>query len=111
MPGLADDINRDNSLFADIMRTAGSTALTFGGHALKGLTLGAVDPTSLVADLLGEEVYEAPPKWALKGAELAGELPLIHGAVGAASRVLPRMGGGVAADIMRRAGIGGLARV
>ncbi len=64
-----------------------------------------------MAELLGDDIYEAAPKWALKGAELAGELPLIHGAVGAASRVMPRLGGGVAADIARRAGIGGIAGV
>ena len=113
MPGLYDDIRRgterDNSLFADIMRTVGSTAMTFGSQALKGLTMGAIDTGDLVSDLLGKDVYEAPPAWAMKGAELAGELPLIHGAVVGASAVLPSMGTGVAADIMRRAGIGMLA--
>ena len=56
MPGLYDDIRRgterDNSLFADIMRTVGSTAMTFGSQALKGLTMGAIDTGDLVSDLL-----------------------------------------------------------
>ncbi|MHA2376679.1 MAG: hypothetical protein ACXAB9_10970, partial [Candidatus Thorarchaeota archaeon] len=80
------------SLLDDIMRTAGSTLLTAGAHGIKGATLGLLDPTQEVAEFLGEDIYGAAPGWALTGAEIAGSIAPVTGALKAARAVIPGVG-------------------
>jgi hypothetical protein len=80
------------SLLDDLLRTAGATTLTAGAYGLKGLTLGLLDPTQEVAELLGKEVAEAPPRWALTGAEIAGSIGPVSGALGLARKAIPGVG-------------------
>jgi len=90
MSSLLDGIEeRDNSLLADLGRTAVSTAATFGAHALKGASLGLLDLTPQVREALGEDIYGAPPSWALSGAELIGEAAPITGALKLGRAIVP----------------------
>ncbi|MHA2047745.1 MAG: hypothetical protein ACW99G_23425 [Candidatus Thorarchaeota archaeon] len=80
------------SLLDDLLKTAGATSLTAGAYGLKGLTLGLLDPTQEVAEMLGKEVAEAPPSWALTGAEIAGSIGPVSGALGLARKAIPGVG-------------------
>lgn len=83
---------REPSLVADLLRTAGATGLTAGAHAIKGLTLGLLDPTQEVAGFLGEDIYGAAPGWARTGAEIAGSIPTVTGALKLARFAIPGVG-------------------
>jgi hypothetical protein len=80
------------SLLDDLAKTTLSASLTAGAHAVKGASLGLLDPTPDVAAALGEEVYEAPPAWAKAGAEIAGSFVPVTGALKAARVAIPGVG-------------------
>lgn len=96
MPSLTDDLEQRSSyapsLLDDIVKTAGSTLLTAGAHALKGLTLGLVDPTQEVGQYLGEDIYGAAPGWARTGAEIAGSFGPVSGALRLGRMAIPGVG-------------------
>ena len=90
MPDLTAGLQpRSNTLVSDLLRTAVSAPLIFGAHAIKGMSLGLLDPTDEVSQILGEDIYQAAPSWARSGAELAGEFLPITTAVGAARHIIP----------------------
>ena len=90
MPDLTVGLQpRSNTLVSDLLRTAVSAPLTFGAHAIKGMSLGLLDPTEEVSEILGEDIYQAAPSWARSGAELVGEFLPITTAVGAARHIIP----------------------
>jgi hypothetical protein len=98
------------SLAADLLKTAGATTLTAGAHGIKGLTLGLLDPTQEVAEFLGEDIYGAAPGWALTGAEIAGSIGPVSGALGLARKAIPGVGAipRVLQGFAAGAGLGGL---
>jgi hypothetical protein len=114
MPSLTDDLEGRSSyapsLLDDIVKTAGSTIATFGAHAVKGLTLGLLDPTQEVGKFLGEEVYGAAPEWAKTGAEITGSVAPVSGALRLARHVVPGVGAvpRILQGFVAGAGLGGL---
>ncbi len=82
-------VTQGTDLVSDLLRTAVSAPLTFGAHAIKGMSLGLVDPTDFVSDIIGEDIYQAAPKWARTGAEIVGEFAPVIGSLGAARALIP----------------------
>ena len=90
MPDLTVGLQpRSNTLVSDLLRTAISAPLTFGAHAIKGMSLGLIDPTEEVSEILGEDIYQAAPKWARSGAEIVGEFAPVMGSLTAARKIIP----------------------
>jgi len=91
MASLLDDIDlkEADQLVEDIAMAGVSAAATFGAHAVKGVTLGLVDPTGIVEEALGRDIYQAAPSWARTGAELVGEFAPIHAALTGARALIP----------------------
>jgi hypothetical protein len=53
------------------------------------MSLGLLDPTEEVEQMLGEDIYQAAPQWARTGAELVGSFVPVMGSLSAARRLIP----------------------